>query len=98
MWYGSCDALFTHAIRDTDNFHCFPNTEDGRRCVNKLSVLCSESWVVLVNNCFYVALSISARDALLDKMVLMLDRKVVKLHELQNECDDLKQCIEVLGY
>ena len=98
MWYGNCDALFSSAIRDPDHFHVFPNSEDGRRTVQRISDTCHDSVVVLVGNCFYVALSQQGRDLLLDKMVLMLDRKVEKLHALQRDVDDLKECVEILGY
>lgn len=98
MWFGSCDALFTMVIHDTDNFHAIPNNEDGRRVITKISDVCKDANIVLVGHIFYVAIGISAKDKLLDKLVLMLDRKYDKLHALQSEVDDLKDCIEIIGY
>lgn len=98
MWFGNCDSLVTCLFRDCDNFHAIPNSEDGRRAINKINDLCRDACVVMVGNIFYVAISISARDKLLDKLVLMLDRKYEKLKSLQDEVDDLKDSIEILGY
>lgn len=98
MWYGSCDSLFSGILRDYDNFHALPNSEEGRRVITKITDICRDHYIVLVGNIFYVALSINARDKLLDKLVVMLDRKIEKLQNLEKEVSDLKECIEVIGY
>lgn len=98
MWFGGSDTLFNLVLHDTDNFHAIPNNEDGRRVIKKISDVCKDSNIVLVGHIFYVAVSIPAKDKLLDKLVLMLDRKYEKLQSLQSEVDDLKDCIEILGY
>jgi len=98
MWYGSCESLFSGILHDLDNFHALPNSEEGRRVVTKITDVCRDHYIVLVGNIFYVALSTDARDKLLDKLVLMLDRKTEKLQLLEREVNDLKECIEVIGY
>lgn len=85
-------------MRDFDNFHAVPNNEEGRRCISKISSVCNDHYICLVGNIFYVALSVDARDKLVDKLVLMLDRKSEKLINLQSEVDDLKECLEIIGY
>lgn len=98
MWFGNGDALISSCLRDSDNFHAFPNNEEGRRAITKINDICRDAYVVMVGSIFYVAVSVDARDKLLDKLVLMLDRKFEKLKSLQDEVDDLKDCIEILGY
>ena len=52
MWFGNCDSLVTCLFRDCDNFHAIPNSEDGRRAINKINDLCRDACVVMVGNIF----------------------------------------------
>ena len=98
MWYGSYESLMSGLFYDNDNFHAIPNNEIGRKVISNVPLTFRDSSIVLVGNIFYVATSTTARDKLLDKLVLMLDRKHEKLKQLEEEVNDLKECIEVIGY
>lgn len=98
MWYGSYESLLSGLLCDPDNFHAIPNTDEGRKVISRTKDIFKDHYIVLVGSIFYVAVSIYARDKLLDKLVLMLDRKYEKLQSLQDEVNDLKECIEIIGY
>lgn len=97
MWFGSCNDLLRSAFLDLDNYHLFPNNEEGRRIVQKISDSFCDSFIWLGDNGFYVALSAIARDRLLAKIKEKWIRKKDRLRVLQAECKELQEIVEMMG-
>lgn len=97
MWFGTSNAFLFSALSDPDSYHVFPNNEEGRRAIKRISETFYDSFIWLGDDGFYVALSHTSRSKLFEKIKEKWRRKNEKLQKLKLEVDELAQVVNMIS-